>query len=378
MTTSYRWRLLLSLFALLALVAAACGDSDDTDDGQAESTETEDSSDDDAGAGDEAEGSSDDDGEGATEDDAETGDEADTTDDGEASSEGIRIAIVAPSAENDLAFTQSIVEGVDALSGVSDVAITPGTFVVEDAATAIRNYADEGYDLVIAHGSQYGGPLEEIAADFPDIAFAWGTAEDTFGLENVSSYTAAADEGGYVLGALAASMCSKIGVVGPIAVGDAKLYVDGFTLGAEDNGAEVDVVYTESFSDTQLASETASAFVQNGADCLTGTAQMTVGAIGVAEQEGLLWFGTQSDQTPAAADGVVVANQVYEWEVVLQDLVDAVVAGQTGGNVYGITLENGGLAIAYGNVETTDAMTTVVDDTSAAVIAGEVTTIMDG
>jgi basic membrane protein A len=301
-------------------------------------------------------------------------DEADDT----AGGDGIRVAIVAPSAENDLAFTQSIVEGVDALTGVAEVQITPGTFVVEDAATAIRDYADDGFDLVIAHGSQYGGPLEEIAKDFPDTSFAWGTAEDTFGLPNVSSYTAASDEGGYVLGALAAMMCSKIGVVGPIAVGDAKLYVDGFELGAKANGADVQVVYTESFSDTQLASETASAFVQNGADCLTGTAQMTVGAIGVAEQEGLFWFGTQSDQTSAAGDGVVIANQVYQWEVVLQGLVDDVANGRLGGNVYGIDLDNGGLTIDFGAIDVTDEMNKTVADTTAAVVAGDVVTTIDG
>ena len=306
-----------------------------------------------------------------SDDDAESGSD-------EGGGDGIRVAIVAPSAENDLAFTQSIVEGVDALTGVSEVQITPGTFVVEDAATAIRDYADDGFDLVIAHGSQYGGPLEEIAKEFPETAFAWGTAVDTFGLDNVSAYTASSDQGGYVLGALAASMCSKIGVVGPIAVGDAKLFVDGFKLGAEDNNAEVDVVYTESFSDTQLASETASAFVQNGADCLTGTAQMTVGAIGVADQEGLLWFGTQSDQTPAAGDGVVVANQVYKWEVVLQGLVDDVAGGNVGGNVYGIDLDNGGLEIVYGNIDATDDITSTVSDATAAVIAGDVATIVDG
>ncbi len=288
--------------------------------------------------------------------------------------DGIRVAIVAPSAENDLAFTQSISEGVDALSGVSDVAITPGTLVVEDAATAIRDYADDGYDLILAHGSQYGGLLQEIAAEFPETAFAWGTAEDTFGLENVSSYTAAADQGGYVLGALAASMCSKIGVVGPIEVGDAKLFVDGFKLGAEAGNAKVDVVYTESFSDTRLAAETASAFVQDGADCLTGTAQMTVGAIGVAEQEGLFWFGNQSDQTPAAADGVVVANQIYEWEVVLQGLIDDVTEGNLGRTIYGIDLENGGLVVEFGNIDPSDEMTRLVTDTSAQIAGGEVTT----
>ncbi len=86
-----------------------------------------------------------------------------------------RIAIVAPSASNDLAFTQSIVDAVNVVAedrGITDVAVTDGTFVVEDAAAAIRDYAADGYDLVIAHGSQYGGSLVEIAPDFPETSFA--------------------------------------------------------------------------------------------------------------------------------------------------------------------------------------------------------------
>ncbi len=56
----------------------------------------------------------------------------------------------------------------------SSVDITDGTFVVEDAAAAIRGYAEDGFDLVIAHGSQYGGPLAEIAPDFPDVVVRLG------------------------------------------------------------------------------------------------------------------------------------------------------------------------------------------------------------
>ncbi len=110
----------------------------------------------------------------------------------------IKVAIIAPSASNDLAFTQSIVDGINAMKKERDieVAITDGTFVVEDAAAAIRDYAKKGYDLVLAHGSQYGGSLKEIAPDFPKTAFAWGTSADTFGLPNVSSYEAASQEGG--------------------------------------------------------------------------------------------------------------------------------------------------------------------------------------
>ena len=288
--------------------------------------------------------------------------------------EGIRVAIVAPSGENDLAFTQSIVDGVDCLAGVSEVAITPGTFIVEDAGVALRQYAEDGYDLVVGHGSQYGGLIQEIAADFPNTAFAWGTAVDTFGLPNVSAYTAASNEGGYVLGRAAAELGSNVGIVGPIEVGDAKLYVDGFRLGAEAGGAEVNVVYIESFADVQLASETATGFVSNGADILTGTAQMTVGAISVAENEGIPWFGTQSNQTGAAADGVVVANQVYRWEVALQQLVDDINDGDLGGSSYEINLENGGLGIEYGNGDVSDDITDLVNSTVEEVIAGDVGT----
>ncbi|MCP3937820.1 MAG: BMP family ABC transporter substrate-binding protein, partial [Actinomycetia bacterium] len=256
-----------------------------------------------------------------------------------------------PSAENDLAFSQSIVDALHALESeglLSEVAVTEGTFIVEDAAVALRAYADEGYDLVIAHGSQYGSSLQEIAPDFPDTAFAWGTAADTFGLSNVSAYTAASDQGGYVMGVMAAGLAGdgSIGVVGPIEVGDAKLFVDGFIAGASSAGGSATAVYIDSFSDTTLAAETATSFVANGATVLTGTAQMTVGAIGVADGAGVPWFGTQSNQTKVAPD-VVVASQVYKWEVVLRGLVSSINGGTLGGSTYEITLANEGLVIEY-------------------------------
>jgi len=275
-----------------------------------------------------------------------------SSDDG-ASGEGFRIAIVAPSASNDLAFTQSIVDAVNKVAsdrGITDVAVTDGTFVVEDAAAAIRDYASQGYDLVIAHGSQYGGSLQEIAPDFPETAFAWGTAADTFGLSNVFSYEAASDEGGYVMGVLGAAMSTSdvIGIVGPIETGDAKLYVDGYAAGvtAEKPSANVLITYTGSFSDVALASETAQAQIAQGADVLTGTAQMVVGAVGVADGAGVLWFGTQANQTSLAPD-IVVASQVYHWEVVLEPILDQIGDGTLGGEIYTIDFANEGLVLEY-------------------------------
>jgi basic membrane protein A len=143
-----------------------------------------------------------------------------------------------PSAINDLAFSQSIYDALlrvqEEMGGPDafEIVYSESMFVVDDAAAAIRDYASQGFDLVIAHGSQYGSSVQEIAPDFPETSFAWGTTVDTFGLPNVFAYEAASQEGGYVNGVLAATLSTSkvIGVVGPIETGDAKLYVDGFKL----------------------------------------------------------------------------------------------------------------------------------------------------
>ena len=267
-----------------------------------------------------------------------------------AAGEPFRVAVVMPSAINDLAFSQSM---YDALTRVQEemgkdmfeFVFSEGMFVVDDAAAAIRDYASQGYDLVIAHGSQYGSSLQEIAPDFPDTSFAWGTTVDTFGQPNIFAYEAASQEGGYVNGVLAATLSKSniIGVVGPIETGDAKLYVDGFKAGvlATKPDAQVNVNYIGSFSDVALASEAATTHISAGADVLTGTAQMVVGAIGKAEENNVLWFGTQSNQT-SLAPKVVVANQVYHWEGILKEMIALIQSGTLGGQSFTANLENGG------------------------------------
>ncbi|MGW8142871.1 MAG: BMP family lipoprotein [Anaerolineales bacterium] len=269
-----------------------------------------------------------------------------------------RVAVVMPSAINDLAFSQSMYDALEAIKGEMgadnfEFAKSENMFVVDDAASALRDYASEGYDLVIAHGSQYGSSLQEIAPDFPETSFAWGTTVDTFtdqGIDNVYAYEARSEEGGYVNGVIAASLTESgvLGVVGPIETGDAKLYVDGFIAGAKATDPEVDVNvnYIGSFSDVALASAAAETHVQAGADQLTGTAQMVVGAIGVAEENGIAWYGTQSNQT-SLAPSIVVANQVYDWTVVLDEIINNIKGGTLGGEAYALTLENGGLVMEY-------------------------------
>lgn len=303
----------------------------------------------------------------------------------EAAPKPFRVAVVMPSSITDLAFSQSMYDALTAIQAEMgeanfELAYSEGMFVVDDAAAAIRDYASQGYDLVIAHGSQYGSSLQEIAPDFPETSFAWGTTVDTFtdqGITNVFAYEARSEQGGYVNGVMAASLSKTgiIGVVGPIETGDAKLYVDGFVAGvkATNPDAQVNVNWIGSFSDVALASEAAQTHVKAGADVLTGTAQMVVGAIGVAEEKGVLWFGTQANQT-SLAPSIVVANQVYDWTVALDQMIELIKGGTLGGQAFSLTLANGGLMMEFNpDFDLPDEVRTLAEETIQGIIDGTIT-----
>ncbi len=264
-----------------------------------------------------------------------------------------RIAVILPGIKNDLSWCQSLSGALEKLKSRTpglEVAYSESQFNVTDAASSIRDYAARGFDLVICHGTQYGNSMLEIAREFPQVSFAYGTASSTGGLPNVFAYNAKSEQGGYLQGVIAARLTKTkvLGVVGPIEAGDAKLYIDGFKAGATatDPAVKVNVSFTGSFSDTALAAEAATVHLQAGADVLTGTAQQVVGAIAMCRRSGAYWLGTQDDQTSLAPE-LVVSSQLYDWSHVLEDILAQRKAGVRGGKTYELTLANGGLRLVY-------------------------------
>lgn len=294
-----------------------------------------------------------------------------------------RIAVVMPSATTDMAFSQSMWNALTTIqtemSGTSalEIKFSENMFNVPDAATAIRDYASQGFNVVIAHGSQYGSSVQEIAPDFPAVTFAWGTDVNTFGMPNVYAYTAAAEQGGYVNGVLAAMLTKSkiIGVTGPVEVGDAKTYIDGFVQGVAsvDPAITVSKTWTGSFSDVALMTEAAKTHIAAGADILTGSSQSVVGSIGAAKEAGnVLWFGTQQDQA-SLAPALVVASQVYDWTGMIKEIIAAHQAGTLGGKTYTLQLANNGLKIAYNSGYALPADVKAAGDKAIAdIIAGTV------
>ncbi len=297
-----------------------------------------------------------------------------------------RVAVLMPSARNDESFSQSMYDALVAIQTEMgkdkfDFVYSENMFQVSDAAAAIRDYATKGFDLVIAHGSQYGASLPDIAPDFPNTSFAWGTAVDTFeskGLKNIFAYTVASDQGGYVEGVIGAKLSKShiLGYIGPIPVGDGKLTGDGFLAGikATDPNAKAQENYVNSFSDVALASQAAQTQISSGADVLAGTSQNMVGAISVAKDKNVLWFGNDVDQS-SLAPSVVVASQVYDWTIAIKGIMADIQNGKRGADIFTLTLKNGGLKMVYNPAyKLPDDVKTLADQTVKGLIDGRLQT----
>lgn len=294
----------------------------------------------------------------------------------------LTVGVIVPSASNDFAFSQSLVDALTVLDGERGdltLSVSESMFDVDQAREQAEQYAQDEADLVILHGSQYRPLVEPLAEAWPDVVFVVGPSQLETNLSNVFIYTIAAEQGAYVLGDLAASLTNTgtIGIIGPVAVPEPQRFVEGFRLGAEQRGAQVLSDYVGSFNDVEAANALAQSHLAAGADVLTGTSQLTVGPINLAKNEGLLWFANQANQTSLAPDNVV-ASQVYHFEVALREILAEIDANATTGGTFPLTLGNGGMLLEFNlSYPLTDQQRKRADNLLFDVTTGSITIDID-
>ncbi len=241
----------------------------------------------------------------------------------------VRIALVLASTTDDMAWSQSMYDALLALQNQlgkdkMELVVSERLGNPVDAGAAIRQYADQGFDIVIAHGAQFQSVVFEVAEDFPETSFAYGSAFKT--APNVFAYEPLAQQGAYLSGMLAGYMTKTgtVAIVGPVESGDAVKYNYGFEQGvrAANPKANFRIAYTGSFGDVVGAGELAKVHMDAGADFVTGSAQQAVGAVrACAERPGVYWMATDMDQSSLAPD-TVLAAQVYHWEKLVADMLE--------------------------------------------------------
>jgi basic membrane protein A len=301
----------------------------------------------------------------------------------EISDEVFQIVVVFPGMVTDHSDNQAMYESVikvqESYEGKMPVEFlyTEGVDSVSEAGRLIDNYAKEGADLIIAHSAQYASLLPQITEKYPHTSFAISVNDfvsDNESLDNVFTYAAQAEQGGYILGFLAASLSDsgKIGIVVPANENDIKIFVAGIIEGAKAvNDAETVVTYTGSYFDLDLFSTAIENSIAADADILIGSSSLDVNLINQIKFRKINWIGNYYDQTTVAPNNVI-ANQIYDWSDAIEKMIQNHLDGVYGGENYLLSLGNKGLSIQLNeSIKINDQLQNEINEKIDAILSGE-------
>ena len=167
--------------------------------------------------------------------------------------------------------------------------------------------------------------VRTVAAEFPEIPFAFGSGEDPVE-PNMSVFDNWLQDPAYLAGMLAGGLTKSnvIGVVGAMPIPEVNRIVNAFVLGIKETNpdATVKVSFINTFFDPAAAKQAAQAQISAGADVLFAERD---GVIAAAEEADLPVIGMMVDQEAEAPNHVVTS---LIWH--MRPTVDAVVEQATG------------------------------------------------
>lgn len=288
--------------------------------------------------------------------------------------EKIRVAVVYADTVDDQGWCQAMHSGIVAANETlgGTIEYTPVERVATaDAAATLRQLADQGYEIIICHGAQFASAVTDVAEEYEEIAFAYGTSGDVLEGSNIFTYMPQSEETGFLNGVVAGltTKTNKVGMVGPADGGDAYRYVRGFKMGVQavNADAEVSIAFTGSFSDTVGAGQLAASFIEAGADVIAGASQQALGALRtVAEyaDKDVWWVAQEAAQLEGESGYKTIAAAGYDYSAVIFGLLDYVKDGVLGGQNIPMNYANGGFIYTFSetNAMATDAVKAAVQE----------------
>lgn len=215
---------------------------------------------------------------------------------------------------------------------------------IPDIEATLKDYANKGYDLIIAQGFEWGNPAVKVGKDYPNTKFVVFTGLASS--KNVASIFPMQQEGAYLLGALAAMMSKTevIGFVGGERYPNLLNIFEGYKQGARDINPNIQVLetYLDDWDNSTKGKEAALSQINDGgADLLLHVADTSGhGVIQAAKEKGVYAFGAISDQNKLAPN-TVLTSFVLDVEKAFDQAVKMVQTGNFSGQIFKPGLEAG-------------------------------------
>lgn len=208
-----------------------------------------------------------------------------------------------------------------------------------DFESTFRNYAERGYDLIMAAGTQFDEAANKVAANYPNTTFCVVNGTESTG-PNVAPIFPKEYEGSYIAGLIAGELTQdgQFATIGGFPNKLMEQLLDVYEKTAVDVAKERGIsdakavrAYANSWDDVALGKQMAETMIDNGADVLFVYAnQVGLGAIQAAKEKGVKFIGFSGDQTTIDPDTVVASivsdfENLYVWAI--QKFLDGTLEG---------------------------------------------------
>ncbi|MEN8098207.1 MAG: BMP family protein [Chloroflexota bacterium] len=270
-----------------------------------------------------------------------------TEEEGKAADE-LRLAAIFPGVITDADYNTLGYIGVTEVQKEHGVEIAYSESVpVPDVDRVMREYIDDGFNIIFTHGGQFVSQTKDLAIEFPDIYFITefdapvDDAPDNFWVIDRNFHV-----GFYAIGATAAklSQSGKIGYIGGLTLPFSYAEVHATEQAISDLGLDVELVsvWAGNFNDPTKARELADSMIADGVDVIMGS--LNLGMFGLFEAvkgaEGSVLATAKYTDKANFAPGNYVTSLLYDWAGPLNAIVQKIKDGETGG-YYALGFDNG-------------------------------------
>ena len=209
-----------------------------------------------------------------------------------------------------------------------------------DYESTFRNYAERGYDLIMAAGTQFDETANKVAKNYPDTKFTVVNGMISEG-ENVAPIFPKEYEASYLAGIIAGetTVNGQLATIGGFPNDAMEKLLDVYEKTAvalaQEKGiadAKATRAYANSWDDVALGKQMAESMIADGADTLFVYAnQVGLGSIQAASEKGAKFVGFSSDQNEVAP-GTVVASVAFDFETFYTWAVNMYINDELSGN----------------------------------------------
>ncbi len=209
---------------------------------------------------------------------------------------------------------------------------------VPDVERVMREYIDNGFNIIFTHGGQFVSQTIALAKEFPDVYFI---GEGDSPVEDPPPNFWIIDRnfhvGFYAIGALAGKLTQtgKVGYIGGLTLPFSYAEVHAMEQAINDLGLDVEInpVWAGDFNDPTKARELTQAMLSEDVDVIVGS--LNLGMFGLFEAvkgaDRQVWATAKYvDKSNYAPDNYVTAV-LYDWSTPLKDITQKIMDGETGG-----------------------------------------------